>query len=131
MTPFVIIFRSYWPLIFTKREIRLGPFFLLCAEPPYWKFGEVHPHHRTFTQSYIFTFGLMGSLQLIQLGSSDNQIDHSHVLGLLMCRCYDILLLMFVVRKGTPLYLTEMFITYISSTRYTGYKWSTWLLKYN
>ncbi len=28
------------------------------------------------------TFGLVGSLQLIQLCSSDNQIDHSHVLGL-------------------------------------------------
>ncbi len=28
------------------------------------------------------TFGLVGSLQLIQLGSSDNQIDQSHVLGL-------------------------------------------------
>ncbi len=28
------------------------------------------------------TFGLMGSLQLLQLGSSDNQNDLSHVLGL-------------------------------------------------
>ncbi len=27
------------------------------------------------------TFGLVGSLQLIKLGSSDNQIDHSHVPG--------------------------------------------------
>ncbi len=28
------------------------------------------------------TIGLVGSLQLIHLSSSDNQIDHSHVLGL-------------------------------------------------
>ncbi len=33
-------------------------------------------------QGSHLTFGLVGSLQLIQLGSSDNQIDHSHVLGL-------------------------------------------------
>ncbi len=30
------------------------------------------------------TFGLMGSFQLIHLVSSDNQIDYSHVLGLVV-----------------------------------------------
>ncbi len=40
---FFTVLRSFWPLIFTKPQIPLGPFFHCEMDPPYQKFGEVPP----------------------------------------------------------------------------------------
>ncbi len=65
--PFFTVLRSFWPLIFTKPQILLGPFFHHVLDPPYWKFGEVvPPAPRTATQVKF----LSGSPPLFDMGLS-------------------------------------------------------------